>query len=82
MKPGISEIALKAYQLWKTGRHESGRDQEHWLQAEAELMAAGQVSAKSVEARPRPDVSVGKSELVAQRKSKTSEVNGIGLFQF
>jgi len=33
-------IAVRAYQLWESAGRPSGRDLEHWLQAEAELNAA------------------------------------------
>jgi hypothetical protein len=35
-------IALRAYHLWERAGRPSGRDLEHWLQAEAELNAASQ----------------------------------------
>ncbi len=33
------EIARRAYQIWQAAGCPSGRDREHWLQAEAELRA-------------------------------------------
>jgi hypothetical protein len=74
MKPGVNEIALRAYQLWEKGGNKNGRDREHWLEAEMELMTAWQASEKAVEADPVPDVSVEKSQFVDQRKPKTSDV--------
>ncbi len=70
MKPDEREIALRAYELWEKGRHESGRDREHWLQAEAELLAARTLGAKSVEARPSQDVWPRRPDHDAQPKSK------------
>ena len=74
MKPGVSEIALRAYQLWEKGGNENGHDREHWLEAETELMTALQASEEALEAGPVPDVSVEKSKFVDQRKPKTSDV--------
>ena len=34
-------IRERAYTLWETQGRPHGRDQEHWLQAEAEITAAG-----------------------------------------
>lgn len=36
------EVAQRAYQLWEAAGRPSGRDLEHWLQAEAELLRASQ----------------------------------------
>ena len=76
MKPGVSEITLRAYQLWEKGGNENGHDQEHWLEAETELMTAWQASEKAVEAGRVPDVSVEKSQFVDQSKPKTSDAKG------
>jgi hypothetical protein len=72
MKPGVSEIALRAYQLWEKGGNEMGTT--NWLEAETELMTAWQASEKAVEAGRVPDVSVEKSQFVDQSKPKTSDV--------
>lgn len=36
------EVPRRAYQLWEGAGRPSGRDLEHWLQAEAELLRASQ----------------------------------------
>jgi hypothetical protein len=36
------EVAQRAYQLWEAAGRPSGRDLEHWLQAEKELLSASQ----------------------------------------
>ena len=35
--PSHDEIVLRAYEIWLSTGKESGRDQEHWFQAEQEL---------------------------------------------
>lgn len=35
--PTHEEIVLRAYEIWLSREKESGRDQEHWFQAEREL---------------------------------------------
>ena len=35
--PSHEEIVLRAYEIWLSTGKESGRDQEHWFQAEREL---------------------------------------------
>ena len=37
--PTREEIALRAYQIWEKEGRPPGRDEEHWLLAERELMA-------------------------------------------
>jgi len=37
--PSSHEIAVCAYALWEAEDHPVGRDVEHWLQAEKQLMA-------------------------------------------
>ena len=71
-KPEVSEIRLRAYQLWEKSHHESGRDQEHWLQAEAALVAAWRASLKTVEAVPVANVSAAKPERGAQPQPMNS----------
>lgn len=51
-------IAQKAYELWQAAGCPMGCDMEHWLQAEAELRAAGRRNAPmvvvSLNANPKP----------------------------
>lgn len=35
--PSHEDIVLRAYEIWLSTGKESGRDQEHWFQAEREL---------------------------------------------
>lgn len=39
-KPSPSDIAKHAYRLWEREGHPHGRDQEHWYQAEREVLGA------------------------------------------
>ena len=34
------EIAARAYQIWEASGRPNGRDREHWLRAEQELLQA------------------------------------------
>ncbi len=56
MKPNYHEIALRAYQLWEEGGRQPGRDQQYWLQAEAELKARQQAGARTVTSKRSPIV--------------------------
>lgn len=38
-KPTHEQIQQRAYDLWEKAGHLQGRDEEYWLQAEAELRA-------------------------------------------
>ena len=56
-RPSSDAVATRAYHLWETAGCPSGRDKEHWLQAEAELTAAsqnGMLKAVSPGAGPMP----------------------------
>ncbi len=56
MKPNYHEIALRAYQLWEEGGRQPGRDQQYWLQAEAELKARQQPRVKATASTRSPIV--------------------------
>ena len=42
MKPSHEEIKQRAFEIWEREGRVSGRDAEHWFQAEAELIAERQ----------------------------------------
>ncbi len=46
MKLNNDQIARRAYELWQQAGCLPGRDQDYWLQAERELLAATGSSAK------------------------------------
>jgi hypothetical protein len=53
------EVAQRAYQLWEAAGRPSGQDLEHWLQAEAELLADARKRPTEVgaaEASPKPGI--------------------------
>ena len=68
MNPKHHEIALRAYQLWEAGGRQPGRDQQYWLQAEAELKAPQKAGAKTAAAPHSPIVPFPDP---ASEKSKT-----------
>jgi len=39
--PSLEAIAYCAYMIWEKEGRPAGRDREHWLEAEAQLRAAG-----------------------------------------
>jgi len=52
--PGPDEIACRAYEIWQREGCPAGRDQEHWLRAEAELRAASPAPTIAQDATERP----------------------------
>jgi hypothetical protein len=57
-EPSSEMIKLRAREIWKEAGCPEGHDMEHWLQAEAELRAAGQNKAPRIvaalDANPNP----------------------------
>ena len=45
--PSYDEISARAYEIFEQSGYQHGRDEQHWLQAERELLAERQAS-------PRP----------------------------
>ena len=41
--PTPDQIATRAYEIWETSGRPEGCDMDHWLQAEAEILASGNV---------------------------------------
>lgn len=38
VRPGHDQIAVRAYELWQADGSPNGRDEQHWLDAERELL--------------------------------------------
>ncbi len=67
------EVAQRAYQIWQAAGRPTGRDLEHWLQAEAELRAGGpvyppQVKAPELGLQPRLAEPLGPAKHKAQTR--------------
>jgi hypothetical protein len=53
-EPSREEIAFCAYCIYETEGRPQGKDQEHWLQAEAQLIAARKAQARQSSAKAAP----------------------------
>jgi hypothetical protein len=47
------QIAARAFEIWEREGHPTGRDQDHWAQAEAELREAGVKKSASAKSAPK-----------------------------
>lgn len=60
-------IRARAYELWDGDGRQHGRDEEHWLQAERELGAAG---ARAAGAPNPPAATAGETQVQASVSAK------------
>jgi hypothetical protein len=75
--PSQEEIAEAAYYIWEKEGCFHGRAAEHWLQAEARLIAdrtRGQTAAG--EAAPGPDLKTATAQLLQSSKKPTARAGG------
>jgi hypothetical protein len=75
ISPGA--IAKRAYLIWEAAGCPSGRDREHWLQAEAELAAASQHEiTKSVAPAATPKQGPARSAAAPAPEPRFAKLNG------
>jgi hypothetical protein len=67
MNSDDEKIRARAYELWDSNGRQHGRDEEHWLQAERELGAAG---ARASGAPNPPAATAGETPVQASPSAK------------
>jgi hypothetical protein len=78
LQPTSEQIARAAYLMWEQEGRPHGRDLQHWLQAESQLMAGTFRDGKSVRRAPSAPAPAAKRAQSAHRmKAERSEPLGL-----
>ena len=70
-KPTQEEIAQRAYEIFVQRGRPQGHDLEHWLEAEAELVASRQCSTEQVTEQKSANIRIPTKTLARQQFSRS-----------